>query len=162
MWVLAVTTIRIAVILLYIHIFPSRRFRQICVGVIGLNLLFLVSTILAECLICRPISYHWDLAIVGASCGNEQALALYTAGLNLLQDVVVVFLPMPVLWGLQLAPHKKFGVTLMFGVGVAYGIGPFSNHISMGMNLILITLLSIQDLRRYQLPGLCSVHHYRS
>ena len=162
MWVLAVTTIRVAVILLYIHIFPSRRFRLICVGVIGLNFFFLVSTILAECLICRPISSHWDLAMVGASCGNEQALALYTASLNLLQDVVVVFLPMPVLWSLQLAPHKEFGVTLMFGVGVAYGKCPFSNHISPEKNPILIILLSIQNLRRYQLPGLCNVHHHRS
>ena len=93
------------------------------------NFVFLLSMILAECLICRPLSYRWDLAIKAASCGNEQALALYTAGLNLLQDIVVVFLPMPVLWGLELAPHKKLGVTLMFGIGIAYEILSFFNLI---------------------------------
>lgn len=79
----------------------------------------MTSTILAEFLICRPLSYRWDLTIKGASCGNEQALTMYTAGLNLLQDVIVVFLPMPVLWALQMAPNKKLGVTCIFGVGIA-------------------------------------------
>ncbi|KAL8692158.1 MAG: hypothetical protein Q9218_002754 [Villophora microphyllina] len=82
------------------------------------NFLFLISTILAECLICRPLSYRWDLDIMGASCGDEQALTMYTGGLNLLQDVIVVFMPMPIIWGLQMAPHKKLGVMCIFGIGI--------------------------------------------
>ena len=114
------------------QIFPSRRFRFTCFGVMAFNFVFLVSTILAECLICRPLSYRWDLAIKGASCGNEQALTMYTAGLNLLQDVIVVFLPMPILWGLQMAPHKKLGVTCIFGVGILYGTHVLSNLFPLG------------------------------
>lgn len=116
---LAITTIRVAVILLYMHIFPSRRFRFVCFGVIVLNFLFITSAILAECFICRPLSYRWELTIKDASCGNEQALKMYTASLNLLQDVIVVFLPMPVLWALKMAPHKKLGVSCIFGLGIA-------------------------------------------
>ena len=121
-WVLAVTTIRVAVILLYMHIFPSRRFRYTCFGVIVFNFLFLLATILAECFICQPLSYRWNLAIKGASCGDEQALTLYTAGINLLQDIIVVFIPMPMLWGLRMEPHKKLGVTCIFGLGIAYDL----------------------------------------
>ncbi|KAL8792152.1 MAG: hypothetical protein Q9195_005248 [Heterodermia aff. obscurata] len=118
-WALAVTTVRIAVILLYVHMFPSRPFRATCIGVMIFNAAFLIATIFAECLICQPLSYRWDLSIEGASCGDEQALTTYTGGLNLLQDVIVVFLPMPVLWGLpRMTPHKKLGVTCMFGLGI--------------------------------------------
>lgn len=152
-----------AVILLYIHIFPSRSFRFICYGVIVFNFAFLLATILAECLICQPLSYRWDLAIKGASCGDEQALTMYTAGLNLLQDIIVVFIPMPILWGLQMAPLKKLGVACIFGLGIVYGSRSLPNRALLeDENLVLINSLQSQDLRRYQLPRLRYLHHHNS
>lgn len=125
------------------HIFPSRRFRVICFGVIVFNFAFLIATILAECLICQPLSYRWDLAIKGASCGDEQALTMYTAGLNLLQDVIVVFIPMPMVWGLQMAPNKKLGVACIFGLGIAYDLHILSSPVLLGQNPILTKSLSL-------------------
>ena len=35
-------------------------------------------------------------------------------------DVTVVVLPMPVLWGLQMAVGRKIVLSMMFGLGVMY------------------------------------------
>ncbi|KAF6220993.1 hypothetical protein HO133_002674 [Letharia lupina] len=79
---------------------------------------FLTATVLADCLICRPIRYRWDFAIKGASCGDETKLGLFIAIVNFLQDVIVVVLPMPILWNLQMAVSRKAALTGMFGMGI--------------------------------------------
>lgn len=49
---------------------------------------------------------------------------MYIAILNLLQDVVVVVLPMPILWGLQMARSRKVALSSIFGIGIMYGSQP--------------------------------------
>ena len=118
---IAVTTIRVSIVLLYIHIFPIRRFLHVCYSVLAFNVLFFVTTVLAECLICRPLSYRWDHTIKGGSCGEVKALSLHIAIVNLLQDVIVVVLPMPVLWSLRLARARKVALSCIMGLGILYG-----------------------------------------
>ena len=43
---------------------------------------------------------------------------MFVAVFNLLLDVTTVVLPMPILWGLQMAFGKKVALTLMFSMGV--------------------------------------------
>ena len=92
-----------------------------CYGALLFNMTFLITTIIADCLICRPISYRWDFSIKGASCGDEKKLSLFIAIVNFLQDVIVVVLPMPVLWQLQMAVSRKASLTCMFGMGILWG-----------------------------------------
>ena len=118
-WAAAVTTIRASIILLYMHIFSIRSFRIICYAVQAFNLAFLISTVVATCLICKPIAYNWDYTIPGGFCGNAKAYATYTAVVNLLLDFTVVMLPMRILWGLQMATRRKVAVSGMFSMGLA-------------------------------------------
>ena len=54
------------------------------------------------------------------SCGDQKSLDLSIGIVNLLLDVTVVVLPMPVLWGLKMAVAKKAMLSGMFGMGTAY------------------------------------------
>ena len=119
-WVIAVTIIRASVVFLYIHLFPIPSFRIACYGALLSNMTFLTATILADCLICRPISYRWNFDIAGASCGDEMKLSLFIAICNFLQDVIIVVLPMPILWNLHTALSRKVALTGMFGMGIVY------------------------------------------
>lgn len=119
-WVTSVTFIRASLLFLYIRLFPIRIFRRICYSVLVANLVFFMSTVLADCLICRPISYRWDRVIGGTGyCGHEKPLDLYVGIFNLLLDVTAVVLPMPVLWGLKMDIGNKLRLTGMFGLGIA-------------------------------------------
>jgi len=118
-WVVAVTFVRVSIIFLYIHIFRIKRFRTTCYVALGLNVAFMFATILANCLICRPISFRWNHSIKSGVCGNQKALDLYIGILNITLDAIAVVLPMPVLWGLKLAVGKKVALSSIFGMGTA-------------------------------------------
>ena len=160
LWAIAVFLIRASVLVLYIRIFCTRSFRITCYVVHGINFAFFVSTILSTGLICRPLSYSWDKSIPGGKCGDQKSLDLYIGIVNLLLDICVVVLPMPVLWGLQMAISKKLVLSGMFGLGIVYAppitralVGPFS----------LETILTVepQHLRRDPRPHPRHFHEYR-
>ena len=96
-----------------------RSFRIVCYGVQAFNLAFLISTVVATSLICKPIAYNWDYTIPDGACGKAKAYATYTALANLLLDFIVVMLPMRILWGLQMATRRKVAVSGMFSMGLA-------------------------------------------
>lgn len=126
-WVVSVTFIRASMVSLYVRIFPTRWFRRICYLVHIINICFFFGTILADCLICQPLSYRWDRLIGGSGfCGDQKSLDLFIGIFNLLLDVTVVVLPMPILWGLKMPVGKRVMLTGMFGMGTAYVL-PFAS-----------------------------------
>ena len=118
LWSAAVFFVRASVLQLYIHIFRIRSFRIACYTIHVVNASYFAATVLAACLICRPFAFNWDRSIHGGKCGNQKSLDLWIGIYNLLMDVTVVILPMPVLWGLQMAISKKLALSFMFGMGI--------------------------------------------
>ena len=121
-WGVAVFLIRASILVLYIRIFRTKSFRITCYVVHGINFAFFVSTILSTVLICQPFAYTWDKTIPGGRCGDQKSLELYLGIFNLFLDVCLVVLPMPVLWGLQMALNKKLMLSSMFGLGIMYAL----------------------------------------
>ena len=164
-WVASVTFIRASIISLYIHIFPIRVFRKVCFLVLVANVAFFVGTVLADCLICHPISYNWDHILGGmGSCGDRKPLDLFIGIFNLILDVTAVVLPMPVLWGLKMAIGKKIMLSGMFGMGTAYVLSDdqpssIANHVARPASIL--TEMIVQHLRSYSLPHLRHCHNLR-
>ena len=170
-WVASVTFIRASIVFLYIRIFPTRIFRIVCYLVLAVNLCFFVGTILADCLICQPISYRWDRTVGGTgSCGDQKSLDLFIGIFNLFLDVTAVVLPMPILWGLKMAVGKKVMLSGMFGMGTAYVLPirqPVSSTTDMKRFGTVLISMMLQHLRHYSLPNLrhkyyCSLQRTRS
>ena len=156
-WAVAVTFIRASMLALYTRIFRTRDFRMTCYVVHGINAAFGLATILGACLICLPISFYWDHSTPGGYCGNQKSLDLFIGVFNLLMDVTVVVLPMPVLWGLQTAVGKKVVLSGMFGLGIMYAYRiPPSFICSQYLRTLVLTkmvvsassLLSVYESRR--------------
>ncbi len=116
-WNAATVSIRISMLLFYIRIFVVRRFRTICWIFIALNLMTLISVIFASCLICQPILYGFDKTIPGGHCGNLAQFELFTGIMSLVSDSVIVILPMPMIWRLQMHTKNKVGISIVFGMG---------------------------------------------
>lgn len=119
-WVLAVTFVRASILTLYIHIFPPRSFRLTCYLVLIINAGFCIGTIVADCLICQPISYRWDRSIKDGHCGTQKSLDLSIAIVNFILDLAVVTILMPTLWRLKMTVGKKVVLSGIFGMGVMY------------------------------------------
>ncbi|RII11596.1 hypothetical protein CUC08_Gglean005595 [Alternaria sp. MG1] len=67
---------------------------------------------------CKPIAASWDpLLRPTAACVNQGAIYIATAVIGIVTDVMLISIPVPTIWGLQMPTKQKIGLTLMFGVG---------------------------------------------
>ena len=119
LWAIAVAHIRSSVVTLYIRIFRTQSFRLICYAVLILNVQFSIAAILAESLICLPIECRFNYIIPCRSCGDYAFPDLFAGIFNILLDIMMVILPMPMLWGLQMAVSKKLMLSGIFALGLA-------------------------------------------
>ena len=67
--------------------------------------------------ICQPVAANWEV-IEGSHCGNSVTLWLCTGVLNIVTDLVVLLLPMPYIWGLEMALFKRLILMATFGLGL--------------------------------------------
>ncbi|KAL8947423.1 MAG: hypothetical protein Q9222_006291 [Ikaeria aurantiellina] len=67
---------------------------------------------------CRPFEFNWDKTIDGGECIDVSKFYGAQVILGVVFDVVVVVLPMPMLWGLQMKIQKKVALTCVFGMGI--------------------------------------------
>ncbi|KAI7589430.1 hypothetical protein KC316_g3949 [Hortaea werneckii] len=65
--------------------------------------------------LCRPFSYNWNRDQDG-SCGNSVAAYISIAATDIGVDAVLITLPMPWLWRLQMATKTKIGLTVVFAL----------------------------------------------
>ena len=83
-------------------------------------MVFAISVLLAQLLICRPLSYFWDQPTDG-SCGNSRSFYIFIAVFNLITDIIIFVLPLPILWRLQMARGRKLAQSGIFGIGIWCG-----------------------------------------
>lgn len=76
-----------------------------------------IATILAGFSICQPITYNWDQSIPSGLCGNQVLSFMVTGTINLIMDVIVLGLPMPMLYKLQMATNKQLSCIIVLGLG---------------------------------------------
>ncbi len=77
-----------------------------------------IGSIIRICFLCEPITYLWDKSVANGTCLNVIAAYLSVSGINLILDIVVVALPMPILWTLQMPKSKKLAISAVFGMGI--------------------------------------------
>ncbi|KAG7416557.1 Satratoxin biosynthesis SC1 cluster protein 4 [Fusarium oxysporum f. sp. raphani] len=100
----------------YARVFTSRKFRLwtwITVGfLVGHGAIFLGLVIFQ----CRPIASIWDRNLE-PKCINLPALGYAGAITSIVEDIVILILPIPELLKLQLNRGKKIALLLMFSIG---------------------------------------------
>ena len=115
---LAVSAVKISVLDLFNHIFPNQTFHRISYLVMALISSYGIAFAIASLAACAPFAFNWDKEIVYGTC--IQISRFYTAQtiLGVIFDVMVVALPMPMLWGLQMKVQRKIALSCIFGVGI--------------------------------------------
>lgn len=117
LWASALTAVKISLILLYARVFSIRNFRIAAYAAMPLVLGWWLSVFLEELLLCRPLAYNWDKTIRG-SCADLPAAYLAAGILNLLSDVSVLVLPIPIVLNLHLPLRSRIALMATFCVGL--------------------------------------------
>ncbi len=68
---------------------------------------------------CLPINHYWHRAGEG-HCIENNNFYIALAALNLLTDVVILIIPIPLVWHLNTSRTKKIGLTVVFLLGTLY------------------------------------------
>lgn len=65
---------------------------------------------------CIPVALSWDTTIDG-KCANSQAFVYVAAGVSIVEDVVIMLLPIWELNDLSLSLKKRLILVFMFAIG---------------------------------------------
>jgi fucose permease len=72
---------------------------------------------------CRPVSAAWQSPVpTTAHCTNIVTLYLSSAPLNIITDLAILFLPMPILTSMRLPKKQKIILVITFGFGIFVAI----------------------------------------
>ncbi|RYC57891.1 hypothetical protein CHU98_g8303 [Xylaria longipes] len=118
LWALSTSFLKLSILFFYISLFTIPRIRSAVYVVIILTAALIVAVIFESFFLCRPFAYTWDKTIKGGVCGSSTNAYLAIAITNLIIDLSVVALPMPVLWQLQMPTRKKVAVSAILGFGL--------------------------------------------
>ncbi|KAE8154675.1 hypothetical protein BDV25DRAFT_171494 [Aspergillus avenaceus] len=114
-YILAPPTVKLSLLLLYKRIFVSSRF-LIIVYIMGavVSLWAIIMTFLGI-FNCTPISGFWTGV---GKCLPFKQFAVGYAIVNILTDLTVWLMPIPMMWRLQLPTAQKVALTLIFVLGL--------------------------------------------
>ena len=76
-----------------------------------------ICSIFATVFQCSPISGAWDFTLTAAKCYKVKDFYYVAGAINIVIDVVLCTLPLPLLWRLKIPVKEKVIVSILFGFG---------------------------------------------
>lgn len=118
LYLFAIAFAKFSIISSYLRILPHKRLHQIIWVVLGVCVTFLVASVIAMLLICRPTDATWDPTVnTTTSCSRIIGL-LYASGVvSVGVDVVLCLVPLPYFLRLRLPLKQKMGASVLSIIG---------------------------------------------
>ncbi|KAI4623571.1 hypothetical protein J4E80_003382 [Alternaria sp. BMP 0032] len=108
---------KLSFLCLYLNLSPARGFRagvHFTIFVVVGSCVGIVISLLAA---CKPFAKNIDVTITEGQCLNKGALYIATGVLNIITDIMVIILPIPMVLRLQMSRERKIMVIGIFSVG---------------------------------------------
>ncbi|SPQ24632.1 0ec0b235-2f10-408a-9ebd-c29ad514edeb [Thermothielavioides terrestris] len=118
----------------YYRVLAVQHMRKVYIGCMVVVGGWALSQVLVGIFTCNPVSGFWDSSIK-AKCIPDIPQWYINAGGNIITDVVVFTLPLPVLWKLQLARPSRI---LLVGI------------FSLGFFTVVISIIRIRYLKLFE------------
>ncbi|KAI9686107.1 MAG: hypothetical protein M1820_010696 [Bogoriella megaspora] len=114
----AVAWPKLSILLLYLRIFTYKWPRICCWTIAAIIIITAIGNVFGIALQCFPVEKAWNPTLPG-HCNNIQAHLIYGSLPNIVTDVAMLLLPIPLVWKLQTSTHVKIGLLATFMVGGA-------------------------------------------
>ncbi|KUJ14828.1 uncharacterized protein LY89DRAFT_649396 [Mollisia scopiformis] len=112
------TLAKVSILLLYLRIFSVTNIRTPCYFMLGFVTLYGIELFFSAVLMCVPAAHWWDSSHVPGTCLAEKPLWFTNVSINILTDIGIVILPMPVISTLVLPRKQKLGLYFIFALGL--------------------------------------------
>ncbi|PVH91113.1 hypothetical protein DM02DRAFT_479113, partial [Periconia macrospinosa] len=107
---------KLAILMQYRRVFQTPRFQIWNWVFIAIIIGFTLATVGGGIFVCTPVQKFWKPEVEG-HCINKSALWLAHAMMNIITDLMIIILPMPVIRSLQLKPSQKYLLMGIFAFG---------------------------------------------
>ncbi|KAJ5762104.1 uncharacterized protein N7511_005486 [Penicillium nucicola] len=115
---LAIGLVKFSILAQYYRIFPVRGFRIATAAVAGFVFLYTVIVIFVNAFECHTKPWRaWDPATYPRGCNSISATYFSMAGINILTDLSILIMPLPLLTKLNLHRRKKYALVAIFLTG---------------------------------------------
>jgi hypothetical protein len=104
-----------SIIFLYMRVFTTRWFQLACYGCLVYCCLSLIIFTFIVAFQCTPVEAIWDRFSSG-TCFDVNAIGYSGGVLSVVEDLVLILLPIPELRKLRISGRKRIGVGLMFAL----------------------------------------------
>ena len=94
------------------------------VGVEVLAIVHFVISFFVTLFECRPIEFYWDKSIRRGTCIDQMSFYRWNGAINLVMDILVWSLTLPVIWRMNSSTRQKGSLTAIFLLGLLY-VPPF-------------------------------------
>ncbi|KAL8854497.1 MAG: hypothetical protein Q9221_000768 [Calogaya cf. arnoldii] len=113
----SITATKLSILFFYNRLFPYRTFYIVSLVTGIASILWWIGLMLTAFLHCRPFAYNWDKSIRNGHCVNDKTVGYTITSINIIGDLVVLILPIPWLWGMNMAVPKRMAVVGLFVLG---------------------------------------------
>ncbi|KAL8898239.1 MAG: hypothetical protein Q9207_006803 [Kuettlingeria erythrocarpa] len=113
----AVALPKLSILSLYFRLFPNQLFRAMTLFLVVVMLLNWLAFIFASTFKCSPVAYQWDKSIQGGHCFDVLLYYRLVNVPNIVTDIAMLILPMPMVWKLHTSRPRKVGLTICFLAG---------------------------------------------
>lgn len=104
---------------MYRRLFPTKKFGYATAAVGAIVLGWMISVVLVQIFTCSPVDAAW-IPTKADHCIDQTKFYYGNSISNLLTDVIILCLPMPLIWRLHMTLEKKLGVTTVLLMGGLY------------------------------------------
>ncbi|EMD87320.1 hypothetical protein COCC4DRAFT_80154 [Bipolaris maydis ATCC 48331] len=153
---ISLTFTKISILLQYGRIFTVRKMRIPLHIIMAMCIAWGVAMIIIAVYTCEPLPAK-DGGPKQSSCVEGSIIWFVNAAVNILTDLLVAFLPVKVIWNLQIAKRPKIALVMILTIGcyTTYYSAPVAYWSSIEMNLAIVcaSLPALKPLMVKILPG---------
>jgi hypothetical protein len=115
---LALVSVKLGILAFYWRVFVHPNFRKVVLATTAFIIAWGIGITVTLFLVCRPLRAYWDSNVKG-TCLTIVTFTYFTNITNLITDVWIFLMPVPMIWYLQLQTRKKLLLSLIFCMGLA-------------------------------------------
>lgn len=110
---------KLSILLLYLKLLaPGMKLRSAVYGILAFVATYTIAMELSLLFACNPILKLYHHYLKGSCSINIIAHALTQGVLNIVSDILILIVPIPMVWSLQMSTKHKVGVVGIFATGL--------------------------------------------
>lgn len=118
-WGFELLILKYSILCLYLRCFPHEWLNRAIYAFMAFTACFTLPLIGLAAFQCIPVSAIWDLQQrKDAKCIDWITVMRLTVVYEIIAEVVLFTLPIPIVWQLQMKTSKKIQLSIFFGLGV--------------------------------------------